>query len=93
MIVVLARLNIAPGTSEQFLKTAGQLVQASRTEAGCLGYELLVEGENRFAFLERYQDDAAAAAHRKAEHYRTLGRKLGEYIAGKPEVLTMTPAP
>jgi len=92
MIVVLARLNTVPGSSGQFLHTAGQLVEASRTEPGCLGYELLAEGENRYAFLERYQDAEAAAAHRRTDHFRTLGRQLGEYIAGKPEVLSLTPA-
>lgn len=92
MIVVLARLSIVPGTSEQFLQTARQLVQASCEEAGVIGYELLKEGENRFAFLERYVDADAAAAHLKTDHYRTLGRQLGQHIDGKPEVLKMTPA-
>lgn len=90
MIIVLARLDIVPGTSEQFLQTARQLVEASRREAGVVGYELLAEGENRFAFLERYEDADAAAAHLKTDHYRTLGRQLGQYIEGKPEVLKMT---
>jgi quinol monooxygenase YgiN len=91
MVIVLARLNVVPGTSEQFLQTAGQLVEASCKEAGVIGYELLGEGENRFAFLERYKDADAAAAHLKTDHYRTLGRQLGQYIEGKPEVLKMTP--
>ena len=39
MIVVLARLRILPGASEQFLRTAGQLVQASRKEAGVMPSE------------------------------------------------------
>lgn len=92
MIIVLARLKVVPGTSEQFLQTAGQLVQASCKEAGVIGYELLVEGENRFAFLERYKDADAAAAHLKTDHYRSLGRQLGQYMDGKPEILKMTPA-
>jgi quinol monooxygenase YgiN len=92
MIVVLARLKIVPGTSEQFLQTAGQLVQASCKEAGVIGYELLAESEDRFTFLERYKDADAAAAHLKTDHYRTLGRQLGQYMDGKPEILKMTPA-
>ena len=92
MVIVLARLNVLPGTSKQFLQTAGQLVEASCKEAGVIGYELLAEDENRFAFLERYKDADAAAAHLKTDHYRTLGRQLGQYIEGKPEVLKLTPA-
>lgn len=90
MVIVLARLNVVPGTSEQFLRTAGQLVEASCKEAGVVGYELLAEGENRFAFLERYKDADAFAAHLKTDHYRTLARQLGQYIEGKPEILKMT---
>jgi len=84
--------DIAPLTSEQFLQTAGQLVRASCKEAGVIGYELLAEGENRFAFLERYTDADAVAAHLKTDHYRTLGRQTGQYMVGKPEVLKITPA-
>ena len=36
--------------------------------------------------LERYEDDAALAAHRAAPHFRELGRKLGDYLDGKPDV-------
>jgi len=89
MIVILARLAIRPGTSAPFLHTAKQLVEASRQEPGCTGYELLVDGDGRYAFLERYLDEDAAAAHRKTDHFRTLGRALGEFIEGKPELLSL----
>jgi quinol monooxygenase YgiN len=32
-------------------------------------------------------DQAAVEAHRASEHFRTLGRKLGEYMDGRPEVV------
>jgi len=90
MIVVLARLVIHPASTQQFLHTAGQLVLASRQEPGCLGYELLSEGEGRYAFLERYRDPEAAQAHRKTDHFRTLGRAMGPFIDGSPQVIQFT---
>ena len=38
---------------------------------------------------ERYLDQAAVDAHRAAEHFKTLGRKMGEYMDGRPEVLRL----
>jgi len=38
---------------------------------------------------ERYVDQAAVEAHRASEHFRTLGRKMGEYMDGRPEVLRL----
>ncbi|WP_087733362.1 putative quinol monooxygenase [Paraburkholderia piptadeniae] len=79
-----------PGTSEAFSSTARQLVDASRAEPGCMGYELLKgDADTSYSFLERYRDEEGAAAHRKSDHYRVLGRKLGDYIDGKPEVITL----
>ncbi|RDK11460.1 putative quinol monooxygenase [Cupriavidus lacunae] len=90
MIVVLARLAIHPTLTQQFLDTAGQLVLASRQEPGCLGYELLSEGEGRYAFLERYRDPEAAQAHRKTDHFRTLGRAMGPFIDGPLQVIQLS---
>ncbi|MGF6411604.1 putative quinol monooxygenase [Paraburkholderia sp. MM5482-R1] len=86
MIVILANLKIKLETSEAFVSTARQLVDASRAEPGCMGYELLKgDAETSYSFLERCRDEEGGAAHRKSDHYRVLGRKLGDYIDGKPE--------
>jgi quinol monooxygenase YgiN len=90
MIVVLARLAIHPASTQQFLDTAGQLVLASRQEPGCLGYELLSEAEGRYAFLERYRDAESAQAHRKTDHFRTLGRAMGPFIDGPPQIIQLS---
>jgi quinol monooxygenase YgiN len=39
--------------------------------------------------LERYDGQAALEAHRAAERYKELGRKLGDYLAGRPDVQVM----
>ena len=84
------KLKIKPGTAAEFVATAKQLVTASRTEPGCLSYELWKgEEELSYAMVERYRDAEAAGAHRKTDHYRALGRKLGEYLDGKPEAISL----
>jgi quinol monooxygenase YgiN len=39
--------------------------------------------------LERYDDQTALDAHRAAPHFKELGRKLGDYLAGRPDVQVM----
>jgi quinol monooxygenase YgiN len=39
--------------------------------------------------LERYENQAALEAHRAAPHFKELGRKLGDYLAGRPDVQVM----
>jgi quinol monooxygenase YgiN len=39
--------------------------------------------------LERYENQAALEAHRAAPHFKELGRKLGDYLAGRPDVQLM----
>jgi quinol monooxygenase YgiN len=39
--------------------------------------------------LERYDDQAALDAHRAAAHFKEIGRKLGDYLAGRPDVQVM----
>ena len=36
-----------------------------------------------------HDDQAALDAHRAAPHFKELGRKLGDYLAGRPEVNVM----
>ena len=82
------KLKIKPGTDAEFVATAQQLAAASRTEPGCLSYELWKgDADLSYSIVERYVDADAAQAHRKTDHYRSIGRKLGEYLDGKPEVI------
>ena len=35
------------------------------------------------------EDQAAVEAHRASDHFKTLGRKMGEYMEGRPEVVRL----
>jgi quinol monooxygenase YgiN len=39
-----------------------------------------------FLFYEKYQDEQALEFHRHQEHYKAFGKKIGGYLAGKPEI-------
>lgn len=88
---IVATLKAKPGQEEALKTIALQLVAAvNANEPGCLLYTLS-QGEDKssFVFMERYVDDAALAAHRGTDHFKTLGRAMGAHLDGPPTVLRM----
>ncbi len=91
MIGIIAKLTIKPGTNADFEATMRALQAEVQTdEPGNKLYALdKTDDVNVSVMLERYDDDAALAAHRAAPHFKELGRKLGDYLSGKPDVQRM----
>ncbi len=53
-----------------------ELAATSRTEPGCLGYEVARADEAdhaTFVLFEKYSDQAALDAHMQSEHFQRLG--------------------
>ena len=88
MIGIIAKLRIKPGSNADFEATMKALqAKVHADEPGNKLYALhKTDDVNVYVMLERYEDDAALAAHRAAPHFRELGRKLGDYLDGKPDV-------
>lgn len=88
---IVATIKVKPGQEAAFQTIALQLTAAVRAnEPGCLLYTLS-QGEDKgsFVFMERYVDEAAVAAHRGTDHFKTLGRAMGAHMDGAPSVLRM----
>ena len=90
MLGVIAKLTIKPGTNTDFEATMKALQAKVRAdEPGNKLYALHKTADvNVYVMLERY-DQAALEAHRAAAHFKELGRKLGDYLAGRPDVQVM----
>ena len=91
MIGIIAKLTIKSGSNADFEATMKALqAKVHADEPGNKLYALhKTDDVNVYVMLERYEDDAALAAHRAAPHFRELGRKLGDYLDGKPDVQRM----
>ena len=91
MLGVVATIKVKPGTGQQFEAVAKELVEKVRAnEPGCKLYVLhRAEAPDTYVFLERYVDEAAVEAHRQTEHFKSIGRKMGEFMAGRPEVVRL----
>ncbi len=91
MLGIIAKLTIKPGANADFEATMKALQAKVRSEEpGNKLYALHKTGDpNVYIMLERYDDQAALDAHRAAPHFKELGRKLGDYLAGRPDVQVM----
>ena len=91
MLGVVATIKVKPGMEKEFETVAKELVaRVNANEPGCKLYALHHgEAPHTYVFMERYADQAAVDAHRATDHFKTLGRKMGEYMEGRPEVLRL----
>ena len=89
MLGVVATIKVKPGMEKEFEAVAKELVaKVNANEPGCKLYALHHgEQPNTYVFMERYADQAAVDAHRATDHFKALGRKMGEYMDGRAEVL------
>jgi quinol monooxygenase YgiN len=87
-MVVTARLKAAAGqeaTLERIFAELGAEVQ--QHEPGCLFY-LFCKGKDpgSYVVVERYQDQAALAAHSTSAHFKAAMPKIGACLAAPPEL-------
>jgi quinol monooxygenase YgiN len=58
-------------------------------DASMPGVVANAEVAGTYVFMERDVDQAAVDAHRATEHFKALGRKMGESMDGRPDVLRL----
>jgi quinol monooxygenase YgiN len=94
MLGVVATLKVKAGMEREFEAVAKELVaKVNANEPGCRLYALhrleSPGGPPTYVFMERYVDQAAVETHRGTEYFKTLGRKMGEFMEGRAEVMRM----
>ena len=92
MLGVIAKIKVKDGQQAQFEETAKRLVAAvNANEPGCKLYALhKTDDPLLYVFMERYEDQAAVDAHRGSDHFKTIGRGMGQYMDGKPDIMRVT---
>ncbi|MBM3217265.1 MAG: antibiotic biosynthesis monooxygenase [Candidatus Rokubacteria bacterium] len=91
MLGTIATIKVKPGMEKEFEAVAKELVaKVNANEPGCKLYALHHgEQPHTYVFMERYVDQAAVEAHRAADYFKTLGRKMGEFMDGRAEVVRL----
>jgi len=89
MITLIARLKAKDGEFETMRRLAVAMAKAvSADEPGNALYAVAEgSGDHELVLIERYQDDAALAAHRASDHFKSIGKQLAPTLAGPPDIL------
>src|ERR1700761_6802440 len=87
-IVVVGRVRTDAARRERLIALGQQVAQASRDEAGCVGYRLYedTEAENAFVFIEEWASEAALQEHFASSHIATFMSAFPETLTEPPDV-------
>ena len=89
MIGIVATIRVQDGKGPDFEAVFLELTAKVRAnEPGNLLYQLTRSRTeaNTYKVLELYIDQDAVAAHGVSDHFKELGRKMGPFMAGRPDI-------
>jgi quinol monooxygenase YgiN len=88
MIGVIATLKVQDGKQAGFEALMKELTAAVRAnEPACTFYQLhKTDDPTTYVMLEQYRSQDDLAKHRETPHFKTLGGKLGEFLAAEPGI-------
>lgn len=92
MIRVTAEFLLKDGVYEEALKTARELIEITRTENGCIQYNMVQSNENEkeLMIFECWEDQSVLDIHSESEHFKRLVPKLAKLCEKTPVVKTYT---
>lgn len=93
MFVQIATLRAREGQGQELLAKLKELVEATlANEPGTRAYELYgsPDSADTFVIFEKYDNEDALNVHRRSDHFRTIGKAMGPFMAGPPEVQVLS---
>ena len=93
MIMLGATIKAKPGKELQLIDVFKRLAVEVQQEEGCLTYLFNQNKKDPTTFLvyEQYVDQAALDAHANSEHFKTIGKEMGEFRDGRPALVFYEP--
>ena len=87
-IRVVARIVSKADKTEETRALLLGLLVPTRSESGCVSYELLQNRQNasEFTFVEDWADDASLNAHFTTEHVKAAFQKVPALLAEAPDI-------
>lgn len=92
-VTVVAIVTAAPGKQDELALELEALVGPTRTESGCLQYDLGVDVQDagRFVFVERWISQQHLDQHRRAPHLDAFRGRAAQLLGGPIEVVVTRP--
>jgi quinol monooxygenase YgiN len=87
-LTVIAHIRAKPGQESRVREILQGLLSPTRTEAGCINYDLHQSQTDPalFVFYENWASEAHLEAHSKSSHIQSFRKEAGEILAGPIEI-------
>ncbi|MBO1767093.1 MULTISPECIES: putative quinol monooxygenase [Allobranchiibius] len=91
---VVAVIEAKPGNEAEVKAALEELVTATRTEEGCVSYELRVAADapTTFITIEKWRSRDDLDQHMKSEHIAKAFSVAGPLMAGQPAIYPLADA-
>ena len=88
MIVIAGTVRIMPERRDDAVRAALEMSEATRAEAGCLGYRFFADLADSALFFvfEEWESEEALARHFASEHMKVFQRHVPDLVAGPPAI-------
>ena len=85
---VVAHATARPGEESRVRKAFEALVAPTRSEPGCLSYELFINSDNSadFLFVQEYENEAAFEAHLASSHITEMLPVVLPLLSSPPDI-------
>ncbi len=85
MIIVHGSIPILPDRRERALELARRMIEATRTEAGCISYDFYVglSDPNTLMLFQEWENMEALMGHFQTEHMEEFLRELPQVVSGE----------
>ncbi|BBD59025.1 hypothetical protein NIES2109_18040 [Nostoc sp. HK-01] len=87
-VTVTARLKVKQGLEDRFRQEFEPVIALTRSEDGCINYDLhqSIEDPSLFLLHENWASQAILDLHLQQPYIRALGAKAEEFLLEPPEV-------
>lgn len=87
-IHVVAHMETSPDKAEQLVKICLGLIEPSRKDTGCIGYDFFQDNQNpgKVTFIEEWESLESLNAHLKTQHLVKGLNEIGNIVIKPAEV-------
>jgi quinol monooxygenase YgiN len=86
--MVTAKMTAKPGERNNIILKAKDLIESSRSESGCISYNLYTstEDDDVLMMLEQWKNQDVLDSHLKTEHFKAFGAAVEDILARELDI-------
>jgi quinol monooxygenase YgiN len=83
MIIVTATITAKPGKRDELISKSQDLIESTRSEPGCISYNLYARTENDDALvmIEQWENKEVLDTHMQTDHFKAFGVAIADILA------------